>query len=335
MNFTVLIVDDAVENIQVLKSALETEFNLKVATNGKTAIKIANSFHPDIILLDIMMPDMDGYEVAENLQRNPYTSNIPIIFVTAMGAETDEVKGFNVGAVDYITKPISPVIVKARIKNHLALRYKKASIEFEVQDKTRELRQNRLDLIKRLALAAEYKEHDTAKHMQRVSNYSALIAEGLGFSPSEIEIISLAVQLHDVGKIGIDDAILNKPARYTDEEYEIMKKHTLIGEEILGDTDDRFMFAASVICAQHHERYDGTGYPHAIAGDKIHPYARICSVSDVFDALTSRRPYKEPWTFEDGFNYIIEQKGKQFDPAIVDSFEKQKMQLELVYKTMQ
>ncbi len=335
MNFTVLIVDDAVENIQVLKSALESDFNLKVATNGKTAIKIANSFHPDIILLDIMMPDMDGYEVAETLQRNPYTSNIPIIFVTAMGAETDEVKGFNVGAVDYITKPISPVIVKARIKNHLALRYKKASIEFEVQDKTRELRQNRLDLIKRLALAAEYKEHDTAKHMQRVSNYSALIAEGLGFSPSEIEIISLAVQLHDVGKIGIEDSILNKPGKYTDEEYEVMKKHTLIGGEILGDTDDRFMYAASIICAQHHERYDGTGYPNALAGDKIHPYARICSVSDVFDALTSKRVYKKAWTFEEGFNEIISQKGKQFDPAIVDAFEKQKLQLEIVYKTMQ
>lgn len=157
-----------------------------------------------------MMPEMDGYEVADNLQRNPYTSNIPIIFVTVMGTEMDEVRGFNVGTVDYITKPISPVIVKARIKNHLALRYKRASIEFEVQDKTRELRRNRMDLIKRLALAAEYKEHDTAKHMQRVANYSALISEGLGFSQSEIETISLAVQLHDVGKIGIADAILNK-----------------------------------------------------------------------------------------------------------------------------
>ncbi len=331
MNYTVLIVDDAIENIQIMRKTLEEEYDLKIATSGKDAVKIANKFRPDIILLDILMPDMDGYEVTAKLKENPYTSNIPIIFVTVKGSIADEVKGFEIGAVDYIIKPISPAIVKARVKNHLALSNRKASLEFEVKDQTKELNQSCIDLIQRLAVAAEYKEINTAQHMSRVANYSVLIARKCGFGNQEIEILSLAAPLHDVGKIGIPDEIINKPGKYTEEEFEIMKRHAEIGENILGKSNNKFLHAACIICAQHHERYDGSGYPRNLKADEIHPYAKICAIADVFDALTTERTYKKAWSFDEAYEYIVDQGGKHFDPQMVNCFKESYKELKEIY----
>lgn len=321
MKQSVLVVDDTIENIDVLKAILSEDYIVKAATRGKVAIKIAEKSNPDIILLDIMMPEMNGYEVCEKLKQNPKTKHIPIIFVTAMSEEDDEAKGFECGAVDYVTKPINPIIVKARLKTHLALANQQRQLDIQVKEKTKELNDSRIDLVHRLGKAAEYKDNETGMHVVRVSKYSGLIAKELGLAEAEIELVELAAPMHDVGKIGIEDSILKKPGKLTDEEYNRMKDHSNIGVEILGSHNDRLLSAASIMAQDHHERWDGSGYPNNKEGEDIHLFARICSVADVFDALTSTRPYKKAWDFEEAFSFIIQQRGKHFDPSVIDAFE--------------
>lgn len=320
MKQSILIVDDTVENIIVLEAILKDDYKLKAATKGKIALRIAEKFQPDIILLDIMMPEMDGYEVCEKLKSNPLTSHIPVIFVTAMNDEKDEAKGFNVGAIDYITKPISPVIVTARIRTHLALSNQQKELDIQVKEKTKELHKSRQDLVKRLGLAAEYKDNETGLHVIRMSKYSKFIALEYGLSEKESELLELAAPMHDLGKIGISDAILRKPGKLNSEEWKIIQTHSKIGFEILGEHSDDLLTAAATVALQHHERWDGKGYPNGISKEDIHIYARIVTVADVFDALTSKRPYKEAWESEKAINVIKEESGKQFDPKVVNAF---------------
>ncbi|MGE5396673.1 MAG: HD domain-containing phosphohydrolase [Chitinophagales bacterium] len=322
MVHSVLIVDDTPENIDVLRGILGDEYNIKVAINGQMALKAAEKTLPDIILLDVMMPDMDGYEVCARLKANPITHNIPVIFVTARGDEVDEAKGFEVGAVDYVTKPISSIIVKARLRTQLALKDQNAELERQVTSKTKQIYETQLEIIRRLGIASEYRDYETGMHIERMSQYTYLIAKAYGLGEMQAKLVFEAAPMHDVGKIGIPESILLKPGKLTDEEFAIMKKHCRIGAEIIGEHKVELLKTARIIALQHHEKWNGTGYPEGLSGDDIHLYARIAAVSDVFDALSSKRPYKEAWSSEKTIELIKSESGKHFDPLVVEAFFK-------------
>jgi putative two-component system response regulator len=316
---TILIVDDTPDNIDVLAATLRNDYDLKVATNGKKALQIAQSVpKPEMILLDVMMPEMDGYEVCRQLKANPITSDIPVLFVTAKANACDEEQGFALGAVDYITKPISPPRVKARVRTHIALYNQNRQLQEKVKERTQSLERNRLRIIHHLGRAVEYKDNETGAHVIRMSHYSRLLAEAYGGNSEWIDMLFNAAPMHDVGKIGISDAILLKPGKLTPDEWEIMKQHTLFGAKILGDCDDDPMLKmAEVIALTHHEKWDGTGYPYGLSGDKIPLEGRIVAIADVLDALLSKRPYKEAWPLTDAIRYMEENKGKHFDPQLI------------------
>ncbi len=320
MKQSILIVDDTIENIDVLEAMLSEDYKIKAAINGKVALKIAERNLPDLILLDIMMPGMDGYEVCEKLKDNPKTAHIPVIFVTAMAEEEDEERGFNLGAVDYIIKPFRKMIVKARIVTHLALSNQQRELDIQVKEKTIELEQSKVDLVKTLGRASEYKDNETGLHVLRMSKYCGLIAHEYGLSDKDSLLLEIAAPMHDIGKIGIEDSVIGKPGKLNAAEWEHMKEHCAIGVEILGKHDDELLNTAAIIAGEHHERWNGLGYPNGISGDDIHIFSRICAVADVFDALTSKRPYKEAWTVEDALTEIQNNRGTQFDPLVVDAF---------------
>ncbi len=318
---TVLIVDDVPENISILNEILNREYTVKAATNGRSALKIASSKNPpDIIILDIMMPEMDGYEVCRRLKAEKVTEHIPVIFITALNDTIDEQKGLELGAVDYIKKPVSPAIVKQRIKTQLDLLDQNIRLEIMVRERTKELEETRLAIIQRLGRAAEFKDNETGMHVIRMSNFSRIIALANGVSENEADLILHAAPMHDIGKIGIPDNILLKPGKLDPDEWEVMKKHPVIGAEIIGEHSSEIMQVARTCAMYHHERFDGTGYPSGLAGKAIPYYARIVAIVDVFDALTSERPYKKAWPLEKAVDYIKEQRGKHFDPDITDSF---------------
>lgn len=319
---TVLVVDDIVDNLEILDEILNKNYFVKLAKNGKTALKIAEKIKPDIILLDVMMPDMDGYEVCRKLKKNLLTKNIPVIFVTAKNEIRDEEKGFELGIVDYITKPISPSIVLARIKTHLALYHQNRELEKKVFEKTKELIESRYEIIKRLGIAAEYKDNETGMHIYRVSNYCEIIGINYGLSLEDAKLLRDVSPMHDIGKIGIPDEILIKPGKLTFGEFEIVKKHCEIGALIIGEHKSELLQAAKIIAFEHHEKWDGSGYPRGLKKEEINIYARITAIADVFDALTSERPYKKIWTDEKAIEFIKEQSGKHFDPKVVEAFLK-------------
>ncbi|SMF29191.1 response regulator [Desulfovibrio gilichinskyi] len=318
---TVLVVDDIASNIETLVTILKNDYRVKVAINGKKALEVVNSSEPpDIILLDVMMPEMDGYEVCRRIKSQIKTKNIPVIFVTAKNDGGDETLGFELGAVDYITKPIHPLVVKARIKTHLALLNHNLLLERQVAERTKDLYSTRLEVIRRLGIAAEFKDNETGQHILRMSKYSHTIAKGFGFSNSEADILLNAAPMHDVGKIGIPDSILLKPGKLTSDEWEIMKTHTLIGGKIIGVHDNALLRAARTVALTHHEKWNGQGYPEGLCGENIPIEGRIVAVADVFDALTSNRPYKEAWPVEQAFDLLLNEQGKHFDPKLIDIF---------------
>ena len=316
----ILIVDDVKENIDVLNGILIEDYTIKAALNGRTALKIAERFKPDMILLDVMMPEMDGFEVCRHLKDNPVTQNIPVIFVTAKNEDVDEAKGFGMGAVDYISKPVNSLVVNSRIKTHLALSNQKKELSRKVRQKTEELQNVQTEIIKSLGRASVYRDNETGAHIDRVSEYSYRMAKKLDVDEEIAQILKEASRMHDVGKIGIPDHILKKQGKLDDDEYDVMKTHTEIGADILGKHDYYILKMAAAIPLQHHERYDGKGYPKGLKGEEIALCARIVSVCDVFDALTTKRPYKDPWSFEKALNLLSEEKGRQFDPKIVEAF---------------
>ncbi len=325
---TLLIVDDSPENIDVLGGILKGDFKLKFAISGTKALEIASGPHPpDLILLDIMMPEMDGFEVCARLKGNPLTKNIPVIFVTTKDETIDESRGFEAGCVDYIRKPVSPALMKARVSTHLALYDKRKNLEEIVDRRTAQLMEAMkkvkaasLDTIHRLSRAAEYKDEDTGAHILRMSNYAAAVARQMGCGNEFVESILYAAPLHDIGKIGTPDRILLKTGKLDADEWEIMKRHTIDGARILEGSDAEFIKMGSVIAASHHEKWDGTGYPCGLRGEEIPMEGRIVAIADVFDALTSKRPYKEPFPLERALDIIQESKGGHFDPQVVDAF---------------
>lgn len=317
---TLLLVDDTPENIDILKGILGREYKLKVALNGERALKIASESRPDLILLDVMMPKMDGYEVCQRLKANTATRSIPVIFVTAKNQETDESLGFEVGGVDYITKPVSPILVKARVKTQLALADQNRVLEQKVRERTAQLEDTRLEIIRRLGRAAEYRDNETGLHVIRMSHYSKIIALNAGFPEEEASTLLQAAPMHDVGKIGIPDDILLKPGRLTEDEWVIMRTHPQVGADIIGKHPTDLLRMARAIALTHHEKWDGSGYPRNIAGEDIPITGRIVALADVFDALTSERPYKKAWPVEKAVQVIQQDSGSHFDPNLVPIF---------------
>lgn len=317
---TVLVVDDSADNIAVFSKILSEKYRVKAAKNGAKALEIAFGSVPDIILLDIMMPGMDGYEICRQLKNDSRTKKIPVIFVTAKGEIEDETKGFELGAVDYITKPVSPSIVLARVNTHLQLYDNSRELENAVHHRTMELVQSQLEIVRRLGRAAEYKDNETGMHVIRMSYYSCVIAKGIGVDEATVDLLLNATPMHDVGKIGISDSILLKPGKLTAQERKEMQKHCEFGAEIIGVHENKLLKLARSVALNHHEKWDGSGYPKGLKGNEIPIEGRIVAIADVFDALTSRRSYKEPWSVEKAVDYIREESGRSFDPDLVAVF---------------
>ncbi len=320
---TVLIVDDAPANIKLLASILAPEFDVCFARNGISALRMATDRDIDLILLDVIMPEMDGYATLKELKNNAATRYIPVIFVTSLDQETDEVKGLKLGAVDFITKPVNSALVRARVHNQIELKRHRDNLESLLNERT-------LEIVTRLVLIAESRDNDTGRHVRRISEYSRLLAEKIGLSERETETIAQASTMHDIGKVAIPDSILLKPGKLTEEEWSIMKTHCRAGYDNLKGSSSRLLQTGSEIALRHHERWDGSGYPDGLAGEDIPLAARIVCLVDVFDALVSRRPYKEPWPTQKAFDYIQEQRGVFFDPSLVDVFMKYKTEVESI-----
>ena len=318
---TVLIVDDTPENIDILVGILSDDYKIKVAIDGPRALALVAKSRPDLILLDVMMPGMNGYEVCKLLKQDPLTSHIPVIFVTALSEVADETQGFALGAVDYITKPVSAAVVKARVKTHLALYDQKRFLEQQVKIRTQELEATRFEIIRRLGRAAEYKDNETGLHVVRMSHYARLLAIKLGLPDTFCDLIFNAAPMHDIGKIGTPDAVLKKPGKLNAEEWAIMQQHAVIGAEIIGEHDDPLLTMARRIALTHHEKWDGAGYPYGLVGEDIPLEGRIVAIADVFDALTSQRPYKPAWTIEATMELLESEAGKHFDPKLVAEFK--------------
>ena len=317
---TVLIVDDNTDNISLLKAALIDQYNIKAAKLGAKALEIARSMPIDLILLDVMMPEMDGFETCRRLKADPVTSKIPVIFITARGEVADESKGFTCGGVDYITKPISAPIVRARVWTHLALYDQNRELERKVNERTAELNESRLEILSRLGLAAEFKDNETGLHIIRMSRYCKIIALEYGLPEEEAQLLYHVSPMHDIGKIGIPDAVMLKPGKLDDEEWLHMQRHCEIGFRIVNSETSRLLKTSALLAYTHHERWDGNGYPEGKRGAEIPLFSRILAIADVFDALTTVRPYKKAWTVEDAVTEIKKSSGSHFDPMLVDAF---------------
>ena len=339
---TVLVVDDTPDNLSLMSSLLKDLYKVKVANSGEKALKIAGGeSKPDLILLDIMMPGMNGYEVCEMLKKDPQTRDIPIIFLTAMTGTDDEKKGLELGAADYITKPISPPIVMARVKTQLQmkaaadfLRDQNIYLEQEVNKRTQEVMAIQDVTILAMASLAETRDSDTGNHIRRTQYYIKALAERLKehprfsifLTPYNINMLFKSAPLHDIGKVGIPDRILLKPGRFEPHEFDIMKTHTTLGYEAILHAEKslginvEFLSMAKEIALSHQEKWDGSGYPAGIGGDDIPISARLMAVADVYDALISRRVYKDGMPHEKAVQIIAEGKGSHFDPDIVDAF---------------
>ncbi|NYE62032.1 putative two-component system response regulator [Duganella sp. 1224] len=307
----ILVVDDEASNLQLLRHILQDQYRLLFAKDGPRALELARSEQPQLILLDVMMPGMTGYETCRLLKADAVTAHIPVIFVTALNDTDDEVIGFEAGAVDYITKPVSPPIVRARVRTHLSL------------VGVGELKKTRLEIVQRLGLAAEYKDNETGLHVIRMSHYARILGLAIGMSEAEAEDLLHAAPMHDVGKIGIPDSILRKPGPLDPEEWQVMQSHASIGGDIIGQHPAGMLAMAYDVAMSHHEKWDGSGYPNGLQGEEIPLVGRIVAVADVFDALTSARPYKEAWPVEKAVEHMLAQRDRHFEGRLVDVFIEQ------------
>lgn len=309
MQKKILAVDDEPNNLHVLRQILRDHYKLIFATNGEKALEAAEIHQPDLILLDVMMPDISGYEVCRTLKRSVKTERIPVIFVTAMNEIDDEAKGFDVGAVDYIQKPVSALILLRRVETHLSL----------VQ--AHQLERSHKEAVYMLGEAGHYNDNDTGVHIWRMAAYAKAIATALGWPAEQVNQLELAAPLHDTGKIGIPHEILKAPRKLSADEWLIMKQHTTIGADILSNADCRIFKMAVDIARSHHEKWDGSGYPQGLVAAEIPEAARIVALADVFDALTMKRPYKDAWTIDEAVAEIRKGSGSHFEPRLVDLFE--------------
>ena len=339
---SVLVVDDTPDNLSLMSGLLKDRYRVKVANNGEKAIKIVQGDSPpDLILLDIMMPGLSGYDVCKVLKADPATRDVPIIFLTAMTATEDEKKGLEMGAADFITKPVNPPIVLARVATQLQikaaadfLKDQNVYLEAEVTRRGRELAAIQDVTILAMASLAETRDNDTGNHIRRTQHYIKALAEHLKtherfwffLTEKNIDMLFKSAPLHDIGKVGIPDRILLKPGRFEPHEMEIMKTHCKLGRDAIQHAEDQlgleveFLKYAKEIAYGHQEKWDGSGYPEGLAGDAIPISARLMAVADVYDALISRRVYKEGMPHEKAVRIIVEGRGTHFDPDVVDAF---------------
>ena len=329
----ILIVDDVKANVDLLVELLRSDYKLSVAMNGESALTVARKTRPDLILLDVSMPGMDGYEVCRRLAADGETRGIPVILQTSLSDAEDEAKGLALGAVDYVTKPFNTALLKARVRNHLELKRHRDELEALVQERTRELQRTQLVMIESLGTLAEYRDPETGGHIKRTQAYVKALALHLRRNPKfaprltdeYIELLRVSAPLHDVGKLGVPDSVLLKAGRLEDAEFEVMKRHTVFGHEALRITEEKlgegtFLRVAREIAYSHQEKWDGSGYPRGLKGEEIPLSGRLMALADVYDALISKRIYKPPWPHEKAVDEIRRCSGAHFDPDLVAAF---------------
>lgn len=340
---SLLVVDDTPANLNLMAGLLNSDYRVRLATGGARALDLAHRERPDLVLLDVMMPDIDGYEVCRQLKRDVRTRDVPVIFITAMSQPEDEARGFEVGGADFIQKPISPPTLRARVRTHLqvkawqdSLRTRNAGLEEQLSERLHQMERLRDATIYVMVSLAEFRDEDTGNHVKRTQEYVRLLAEHLRAHPGDdpaaarlddaaIELLTKSAPLHDIGKVAIPDHILLKPGPLDAEAFGVMKTHTLHGWEMLRRAaqrmggDSAFLTHAMEIARHHHERWDGSGYPDGLAGRAIPLAARLMAVADVYDALISRRPYKEPFPHDEAVQRLVAGAGSHFDPAVVEA----------------
>jgi len=330
---TILIIDDQLTSRQILKqlvSTIEQNLTVKDFANPLEALAWTAKNPVDLVLVDYKMPEMNGVEFIRKFRMNPVSAHVPVIMVTSIEDRNIRYEALGAGATDFLMKPVDHHECRARCRNLLTQhqQYKIISdrsrwLERRVAEATSEIRLRERETLLRLARAGEYRDEETGNHIIRMAKYSRIIAEEIGMSYDQAEVIEMAAPMHDIGKIGIRDAILLKPGKLTPEEFEIMKTHTIIGHDILKDSPSKFLQMGGIIALGHHEKYDGSGYPYGIKGEEIPIEARIVAVADVFDALVSVRPYKNAWSTQAALEYMASHRGRHFDPDVLDAFMSQ------------
>ncbi len=331
----ILIIDDQVQNIELLEAYLFPQgYRLLTADSGPAGLLKLSENHVDLVLLDVMMPEMNGFEVTRKIRDDSRYTLLPIILVTALRETENRIMGIEAGCDDFLSKPIDKTELLARVRSLLKVKdyndllsvYQK-KLETDVEERTAELkealariRSASLETIYRLSRASEYKDEDTGTHLKRMSLYTVAVARRLGMDKEPLENLLYAAPMHDLGKIGIPDRVLLKPGKLDADEWQIMKQHTTMGAEILKDSEAEYIRTGEIIARTHHEKWDGSGYPAGLKGSQIPLVSRIVAIADVFDALCSRRPYKDPFSVEQSMTIIAEGKGSQFDPQVVEAF---------------
>jgi putative two-component system response regulator len=327
-DFNILVVDDdpGVQNM-IRRILQRSGYGVQTARGGREAYAMVSASLPDLIILDLSMPGIDGFEVATHLKTNPATREIPIIVITGLDNSENHVKALDIGINDFLSKTAEPEEILARTRSHLKIKQlndqlnnHRIALEKTVDLRTQQLKNASLEVIWRLTAASEYRDNETGAHIKRMSHYSAAIARKMGLRKKTVETILYSAPMHDIGKIGIPDGILLKPGKLNDEEWRIMKSHTIIGANILKGSEIGFVRMGAMIALTHHEKWDGSGYPNGLIGAQIPLAGRIVALADVFDALTSKRSYKEPFSIQKSNRIIEEGRGKHFDPDVVDAF---------------
>lgn len=344
---SIMIVDDSPLNIDILFDALKNDYDVITAKDGESALASVHDNSPDLILLDVEMPRIDGYEVCRILKDSKETSHIPIMFITSNSGIDQEIKGLKLGAVDFITKPFNVEIVKIRVRNQLELKTYRDQLEYLVKERTHELELTQDTVIQCMIKVGEFRNMEIGEHILNVQNFVRIFSAELSktdkykniLNAKYIRLLVKCVPLHDLGKVVIPDSILLKPGRLTPEEFQEMKKHTTAGKEILQDAESKlgensFLKLAMEMAEAHHERWDGEGYPNGLKGKNIPLPGRIMAIADVYDALTSRRVYKPPFTHEEAVEIITQGRGTQFDPDLVDTFLKIKNEFRLLHEQL-
>lgn len=331
----IFIVDDVPENIQIAMSHLrELDCDFAYATSGEQALERIRATQPELILMDVMMPGVSGFQTVEMLNQHKETRSIPVIFLTARAESEDVVRGFSLGGVDYITKPFKGVELRSRVRNHLELHAYRSNLERLVEERSREAELLKDVIIEAMGELAEYRDPETGSHIHRTRAYVQLLADTLvnrGYfhdqlTPEYIVLLWKSAPLHDIGKVAIRDSILLKPGKLTPEEFEEMKMHTLFGEEVIANLEQMagqptsFLSCAKEIAGSHHEKFDGSGYPRGLAGGTIPLAGRIMAIADVYDALISKRVYKNSMSHDEAMRIMLEGKGSHFDPVLIEAF---------------